>query len=121
MQVLDTVELLHLSGLIYCEDLADRKFNAPHHFMVVNPSTGNDICKIDFQEGPIKEVGNNGVKDEELIAMIIARLEAFQESEYSCSENAVALEYLYAALHALNLRTNRRTNENTEGTNIKDK
>lgn len=38
------------------------KYNAPHTFMVVNSINPDEvIAGIHFQEGPIKEVGINGV------------------------------------------------------------
>lgn len=105
---------------ISCEDLDDQKFNAPHHFTISNYETGDLLCKVDFQEGPIKEVGINGVSNEDLIIMVIARLEAFQKSDYFCYENEMALSYLNSALTALTLRTKRRTETDIEGTNNKD-
>lgn len=62
------------------------QFNAPHTFDVVASKERLDgkgelpvaIQRIHFQEGPIKENGVNGVNNEDLIAMVICRLEHFQ-------------------------------------------
>ena len=105
---------------VWCEDAEDMKFNAPHHFKVTDSSGLNEISKIDFQEGPIKEHGVNGVCNEDLILMVVCRLEGFQKSEYACKENAEALEHLYAAVDALRSRTNRRVAAGVEGTSALD-
>ena len=105
---------------VFCEDAAEQLFNAPHHFKVVNVEDGSTVGRVDFQEGPIKEVGINGVNNEDLILMVVCRLESFQKSEYACNENAEALEHLYGAIDALRSRTNRRAAAGIEGTSALD-
>lgn len=103
----------------YEEDL---KFYAPHRFRVYkNPHGVEDVClaEIHFQEGPIKENGVNGVMNEDLIAMVITRLEHFQKSEFACRENALAITKLEEALLWLRKRTIGREKRGVEGTNIK--
>ena len=73
---------------VYCED--SWNYNAPHNFTVLGKE-GNKLSEIHFQEGPIKEVGINGVNNEDLLLMVITRLEAFQNSDYRCEENQQAL------------------------------
>jgi len=48
---------------------------------------------VKFQNGPVQEDGTgvNGVQHEDLLAIIIDRLEAFQAGPYACEENAEAL------------------------------
>lgn len=94
------------------------QFNAPHTFLVRAELTGETLSGIHFQEGPIKENGVNGVCGEDLIAMVIDRLEHFQESEFKCEENQKAIECLYASLEALRSRTNKREAKGIEGTHI---
>lgn len=99
----------------------DFQFNAPHHFTVVSvPQNDGEVSKvlsnIDFQEGPIKEAGVNGVCNEDLIAMVIVRLEGFQNSEYKSRDNAVAITKLEEALLWLRKRTISRENRGVEGT-----
>lgn len=94
----------------------NKVFNAYHHYVVANVHTGEALCKVDFQEGPIKEVGVNGIFHEDLILMIIDRLESFQNSPYKCKENEDALEHLYKAIDALRSRTNKRKERGVEGT-----
>ena len=91
-------------------------FNAQHHFEVKSKEDGNVLSKIDFQEGPIKESGINGVANEDLIAMVIRRLEGFQSSEFRCRENAVAITKLEESLMWLRKRTQDREARGVEGT-----
>lgn len=97
-------------------------FNAPHHFEVY-ADAGQQIPylvgNVHFQEGPIKENGVNGVCNEDLIAMVIARLEHFQRSEFSSGDNATAITKLEEALLWLRKRTIGRENRGVEGTNVK--
>lgn len=99
----------------------DIKFNAPHHFKVFkveeNPEWPQEIIQeINFQEGPVKENGVNGVMNEDLIAMVISRLEHFQNSDYRCRENAVAITKLEECLMWLRKRTADRESRGVEGT-----
>lgn len=69
-----------------------------------------------FQNGPINEVGVNGVTHEALLAILIDRLRSFQSGAYACRENAVALTKLEEARMWLNERTRGRLNRGVEGT-----
>lgn len=102
----------------------DFQFNAPHTFEVVrkrdentefNPKT-DLLAEIHFQEGPIQEHGVNGVMNEDLIVMVVRRLQGFQESEFKCRENAMAITKLEEALLWLRKRTMGRENRGVEGT-----
>ena len=93
------------------------KFNAPHLFKVVAVEADKDgdhkgmhriVGVVHFQEGPIKENGVNGVANEDLLGMVLRRLEGFQNSEYKCRENACAITKLEEALMWLRKRTNAR-------------
>lgn len=94
----------------------EKNFNAFHNYVVANAETGEVVTQIYFQEGPIKENGVNGVSNEDLILMVINRLESFQESEYVCEENAEAITHLMEAIESLRARTNKRIAEGIEGT-----
>ncbi len=76
--------------------------------------TANQL--VVFQNGPIREVGVNGVHNEDLIAIVIDRIEGFQSGDYECSENQTALQHLRDALEALNDRTESREKRGVEGT-----
>jgi len=105
---------------IYHEPTESIQFNAPHHFIVTEKTDINTVSKtlaeINFQKGAIKEHGVNGVHNEDLIAMVICRLEAFQKSEFNCKENACAITKLEEAQMWLRKRTIGRENRGVEGT-----
>lgn len=74
------------------------------------------MWSISFQKGPIPEAGINGVTQEALIAICIDRLRGFQEGEYRCRENALALAKLEESLMWLHSRTRSRMARGVEGT-----
>lgn len=100
---------------VFCEDASEQRFNAPHHFAVTDVD-GKVLAKIDFQEGPIKECGVNGVCNEDLLNMVLERLEGFQNSEFKCRENALAITKIEEALLWLRKRTMAREQRGVEGT-----
>jgi hypothetical protein len=69
-----------------------------------------------FQNGPIAEVGVNGITHEALLAILIDRLEAFQAGPYANDYNATALSHLQSAQGALLDRTRERMARSVEGT-----
>lgn len=75
-----------------------------------------DTAVILFQNGPINEVGVNGVTHEALLAILIDRMDAFQKGPYACEENANALNGLLAAQGWLKRRTENRMDRGVEGT-----
>jgi hypothetical protein len=72
-----------------------------------------------FQNGPIKEVGVNGITGEALLAIQIDRLRSFQAGPYACRENAIALTHCEEALMWLQRRTVARIKRGVEGTHEK--
>ena len=78
-----------------------------------------DHSTILFQNGPINEVGVNGVTQEVLLAIVIDRLKSFQAGPFACRENALALTKLEEATHWLQQRTLRRLRAGVEGTHQK--
>lgn len=104
---------------VWHEEEREIVFNAPHHFQV-RPANGLEILsEVNFQKGPIKESGVNGVCNEDLIAMVICRLEHFNKSEFSCRENAMAITKLEEGLLWLRKRTMGREQRGVEGTHTK--
>jgi len=97
----------------------EMNYNAPHSFYVSRVEDGTPLAEIHFQEGPIKECGVNGVCNEDLIAMVITRLEHFQKSEFACRENALAITKLEESLLWLRKRTMGRERRGVEGTHVK--
>jgi len=95
----------------------DYRLDAPSIFEVRKVEDGTTLATIRFQEGPIKLVGVNGVNNEDLIHMVIRRLEGFQEWDHQCRENAHAITKLEEALLWLRKRTMDREMRGVEGTN----
>lgn len=109
--------------------------NACHHYRIVaidpalyEPDGTLDIektaskrrgCDIEFQNGPIAEVGVNGISNEALLAVVEDRLLGFQSGLFACRENALALTKLQEAMMWLQKRTRDRMARGVEGTNVK--
>ena len=93
---------------------------ASHRYRLSYPN-GTDLCVLllEFQNGPIKEVGVNGITHEALLAVLIDRMKGFQEGEFACHENAIALSNLKGALRCLLVRTAEREARGVEGTHEK--
>jgi hypothetical protein len=79
----------------------------------------SDEQTIQFQDGPIAEVGVNGISQEALLAIVEDRLKSFQSGQYSCRENAIALTHVQDAMHWLHHRTRERSARGVEGTTQK--
>lgn len=69
-----------------------------------------------FQNGPINEVGVNGLTHEALLAILIDRMEGFQAGPYASADNQEALEAMRTAQTALQRRTLARMARGVEGT-----
>lgn len=78
-----------------------------------------EYSTILFQNGPINEVGVNGVTQEALLAVVADRLRSFQAGPYACRENALALTKIEEAQHWLHHRTRARMVRGVEGTHSK--
>lgn len=72
-----------------------------------------------FQNGPIKEVGVNGITHEALIAICIDHLKSFQAGSFASESNERALHHLRLALNELQMRTRERLSRGVEGTHRK--
>jgi hypothetical protein len=98
--------------------------NACHIYRVLSvqrdPSEPQAVyAQVDFQNGPVKESGVNGCHNEDLIAIVIDRLQGFQGGKFSCRENAIALTKLEEVLMWLRKRTDNRVARGVEGTHEK--
>jgi hypothetical protein len=97
---------------------------ASHHYQIrgiQGPLDHHPVQTVDinFQNGPIKETGINGISQEALLAVVIDRLRSFQAGPFACRDNAVALTKLEEATMWLHKRTNERMRRGVEGTNQK--
>ena len=102
---------------IYATD--EPAFNANHEYTVSAVDSTNDYAKVSFQKGPIKENGVNGCHNEDLIAIVIDRLQSLNQGDFACRENSIAITKLEEALLWLNKRTQDRIARNVEGTSQK--
>lgn len=88
--------------------------NACHKYEIA--CAGDVECYIEFQNGPIAEVGVNGISNESLLAVVRDRLEGFQSGPYKCDTNEQALVAVIAAMESLHSRTKDRVDRGVEGT-----
>ncbi len=91
-----------------------------------NPTGGRTEgvgIQIDWQDGPLGRDPDrkepNGAFVEGVVAAAIGRLQFFQNSKFSCRENAIALTHLETALLWLGKRTADREAREVEGTHQK--
>lgn len=96
-------------------DEPHEKSFANHSYKVVCHDRG---WLINFQDGPINEVGVNGLTHEVLLSIVADRLRGFQSGPYKCKENACALTHIEEALHWLQSRTLDRMRRGIEGTHV---
>lgn len=99
---------------------------ANHQYLVLigaEPSHALKKCgqgrmhvELNFQNGPIAEVGVNGITNEALLAIVIDRMEGFQRGPYASKKNADALGHLCIARDLLHERTRERMARGVEGT-----
>lgn len=91
-------------------------------YAVVRPcaddkTVGEMIAVIQFQHGPRDAAGSvEGILNEDALEMVRDRLTAFQDSAMACSENAMALQHVEAALLYLNKRADSRAERGVLGT-----
>ena len=93
-----------------------------YHEYRVKPVDGDQnppFAKISFQKGPVAESGKNGIFIEDLLQICRHRLQCFQNGDFACRENALALTKIEEALHWLNHRTADRQRRKVEGTSEK--
>lgn len=88
---------------------------ACHEYRVTVDNVGG-VVQISFQNGPINEVGVNGLTHEVLLAILADRLRGFQAGPYACKANACALTHIEEAQHWLQSRTLERMRRGVEGT-----
>lgn len=93
---------------------ADGEDVSGHRYQI---TAGKSTTYIDFQKGPVKEAGVNGLTSESLLAVLIDRTKVL-DSRFPCEENALAIAYMEAALAAFESRTKKRLERGVEGLNI---
>lgn len=105
-------------GFIRASD--ELAYNNYHQFVV---ESGNDahtnLGVINFQKGPIREVGVNGITEMDLLNILAFRYEMFQKSAFASDYNAKTLKGIKLALAAQRLRNYDRERRGVEGTSKK--
>jgi hypothetical protein len=86
---------------------------APNEYEIAVPQGVR--TRLSFQNGPINEVGINGINNEVLLAVVIDRLRCYQAGPFRCSENQAALMHATEALAQLHSRTAERIKRGVEG------
>ncbi|MCH7309203.1 hypothetical protein MMO38_13840 [Acinetobacter sp. NIPH 1852] len=86
----------------------------PGHFYDV--FAGSETLPIQFQLGPVKEHGVNGITNEALLAVLIHRTTILDDS-IPCDENKQAITHMGNALALFNKRTADRQRCGVEGLN----
>jgi hypothetical protein len=88
-----------------------------HHHYIIQCATDQTVdTQIHFQNGPINEVGVNGLTHEALLAIVADRLRDFQNGPFASRYNALALTHIEEAQNWLNRRTIERMRRGVEGT-----
>lgn len=101
-------------------------FNANHRYIIIDSEDNiksevgaRTYAEIRFQKGPIKENGVNGCHNEDLIAIVLDRLQRLNQGDFKCRENSIAITKLEEAMMWLNKRTADRKARGVEGTSQK--
>jgi hypothetical protein len=79
---------------------------------------GPDVGYIQFQAGPIAEVGRNGTTIEAVLQVLIDRLKGFNEGPFRSRENSLAITALEEGQNWLYRRTMNRQAQGVEGRNL---
>ena len=83
------------------------------------PAEGEEdlpVIDIRFQQDAITNVGANGCQMEDVIDVLVERLQGFQRGPFSCRENALAITKLEEARLWLSARNWKRQAQGVEGT-----
>lgn len=93
--------------------LADGTNVEGHTYQVL---AGPQAVQIDFQRGPVKEVGVNGMTSEALLAILVHRTQVLNKA-FPCRENSLAITKMEEAQMWFERRTQGRLARGVEGTN----
>ena len=98
------------------QEAMDGRASVVDMFGSTDPSA-EPFARIKFQFGPVGEVGVNGCSIEDVIDVLVNRLNGFQKGPFRCRENALAITKIEEALLWLGARTALRQEQGVEGTN----
>lgn len=103
------VEAFHL-----LRNAAGADVPAGHSYAVMRGS--EELERLDFQCGPVKEVGVNGITNEALLAILIHRTSVLNEN-FPSHLNEAAIKSMQVALNLFESRTRDRVARGVEGEN----
>lgn len=92
---------------------ADGKDVSGHLYQVL---AGAKTLSLEFQSGPVKENGVNGITSEALLAILIHRTQVLND-RFQCRENSIAITKMQEALMWFDKRTADRKARGVEGLN----
>ena len=89
-----------------------------YHLYEINAGGKYEIPIIQFQEGPRTDPNSTpGIIDSDLLEIVRHRLQCFQEGEFACDENSIALLHIEKALEWMNKRVEDRIARGVLGKN----
>ena len=95
-------------------DTLEADSQSGHKYDISMPD-GSSVS-VDFQSGPVKEAGVNGITSEALLAILIHRTNQLN-ARFRCRENSIAITKMEEALLWFDKRTADRQLRNVEGLN----
>ena len=114
VRVVDVIDTHHVEGYGYninIKAVPVERYGLPSYtYQLTKDYTDKSwyqyIKELSFQVGDPKVYGVNGVTNEALLAIMIHRLQGFQNnSSTNCSENQEAINHMELAMEALHSRT----------------
>ena len=114
------IEIVHVGKYTEICACDEKGAGNANHVYVINTveKPARLLGQVLFQNGAIQESGVNGVMNEDLLAIVIHRLQGFQSGDFKCRENAIALTKCEEAMLWLNKRTSDREKRGVEGKSI---
>ncbi len=97
---------------------ADIAYGVAHDYWIdpTDPQSPQPSARIKFQKGPVREAGENGIDDMDLLAILDHRMQDFSQLPNPDRITLAAAAHIRAALKALLRRKKLRMSAGTEGT-----
>ena len=102
----------HNGVVVVSHEQQDGISTAGHRYEFRHGEVG--IGDLNFQFGPVKQVGVNGVQTEGVLSALIDRTQVM-DAAFPCEENKAAIAHMEEALRLFNKRTADRLARQVEG------